>query len=508
MATPSTVTERAERSSVPGPRLSAALIFALALAVRFWVLATSKGGIRGIPGYDAGVYFSASDALIHGRMPYGEFVLVHPPGIMLALTPFALLAQVTSDHSAFIVANLAFEVLGALSAVLVLATARKLGCGAGAALLGGAMYAVWFGAIDAEFQIRLECLGSVVMLVGLFLLAGTADRPRPSGIDWRLIGAGAAFGAAASVKIWWIVPVLLVVGWHVGHAALRGRAGPLAIGAAAGLLLVNGPFFVAHPATMWRMVVLDQLGRHESTLPLKRLGLITTVRYAFPRLHGPANWALLGIISALVVLIGVLAWRGQRPGGLGRLTVLIAACQALVLAVAPSYYGFYAGFLAAGLALEVALAASTVRARPARLAVGALLPIAAVLTVFTLGRPNGSVAKFPGAALAARTPAVRCIVADSNQALIQLNVLSRSLANGCPNWVDVSGRTYGVDAAHPYVKRPRNLKWQRDLLRYLKSGDAFIVIRPETGLSQASWVEIKKHRVIARSGKWVVRSSR
>ena len=83
-------------------------------------------------------------------------------------------------------------------------------------------------------------------------------------------------------------------------------------------------------------------------------------------------------------------------------------------------------------------------------------------------------------------------------ALIELNALSRGLADGCPNWVDVTGRTYDVDAASN-PSRPANAKWQRDIDRYLQSGDAFLVIRGLTGLSPATSHLLNQHVVLAKS---------
>ena len=83
------------------------------------------GGLGGIDDYDEGVYFAGAQALIAGRFPYRDFVLLHPPGILLVLTPFAALARVLSDHVAFEIARLAFMALGSLNAVLTAAVARR-----------------------------------------------------------------------------------------------------------------------------------------------------------------------------------------------------------------------------------------------------------------------------------------------------------------------------------------------------------------------------------------------
>src|SRR4051795_10053363 len=57
------------------------------------------GGLGGYDDYDDRVYFAGSQALIAGRLPYQDFVLLHPPGILLVLSPLAALARVVSDPS-------------------------------------------------------------------------------------------------------------------------------------------------------------------------------------------------------------------------------------------------------------------------------------------------------------------------------------------------------------------------------------------------------------------------
>src|SRR4051794_25123499 len=89
-----------------------AAVFVTALAARLAVVLVSPGRPCGTFGYDSSVYFTASTALIHGRLPYRDFVFLHPPGVVLALTPFAWLGRLTTDHTGFVAAVLAFALLG------------------------------------------------------------------------------------------------------------------------------------------------------------------------------------------------------------------------------------------------------------------------------------------------------------------------------------------------------------------------------------------------------------
>lgn len=76
---------------VPGAarvRISdAVLVTAVGAVLRWAFVVFSRGGPWGNFGYDPGVYYTSADALTFGRLPYDDFVLVHPPALTLALTP-------------------------------------------------------------------------------------------------------------------------------------------------------------------------------------------------------------------------------------------------------------------------------------------------------------------------------------------------------------------------------------------------------------------------------------
>jgi len=76
--------------------LMAIAIAAIAFVFRL-VPVMRGGGLFGLGNYDDGVYYAASTGIAHGLLPYRDFLLLHPPGVPLLLTPFALVAQLTSD---------------------------------------------------------------------------------------------------------------------------------------------------------------------------------------------------------------------------------------------------------------------------------------------------------------------------------------------------------------------------------------------------------------------------
>jgi alpha-1,2-mannosyltransferase len=217
--------------------ISVVVIAAGAFAVRFLLLADG-GGLHGLQGYDDGVYFTAADAFVHGRWPYRDFVLLHPPGIVVALSPFAALGSLTSDATGLAVARLAFMAIGALNAVLVYALVRR--CGQVAGVAAGLFYALWFPAAYPERVTLLEPLGTLTLLVALVLL----QRGSVRGLDvWA---AGAALGACLAVKIWDIVPVLVVIGWAMLHTGRRTWL-RLWVSTAAVAALLYEPFLVTAP---------------------------------------------------------------------------------------------------------------------------------------------------------------------------------------------------------------------------------------------------------------------
>lgn len=474
------------------------LVLLLALGTRLGVVFGGPGGIRGDFGYDSGVYYAAGDALIHGRMPYADFLLVHPPAIALATAPFAAIGRLTTDHTGYALATVVFAAVGALNALLVHRVGRQMGCGRGAALAGGLFYAVWYGALNAEVSIRLEPLSSAAFLSALTLIAGRARLSAR-----RAAVAGAALGIACCLKIWWVMPLAVVLGWLLVNPGRRREAAWLGGGAVVAALAIAGPFLVYAPRSMLRMVIGDQLRRAQAVSLRWRVGDLIGVRPAFPDLPGRAQVAAFALAGLVLIALVILAWRtaAARP------VVVIASAALAVLVASPSYYPSYADFLAPSLAVTIAAAATSrpaTRRQPLRVwsiraVVGATLAGAGAFTAVTLlGRPSWLVAPFPGGELAARVAHVRCLTSDSATTLIQLNALSRAFADGCPMMVDFTGASLDL---HPpgITDLPllHNPVWQRAVRRYLLAGDATILVRAAHRLDPATVLEIHRHRVLA-----------
>lgn len=466
------------------------------------------GGLYGVIGYDGSVYYTVAAGLAHGLVPYRDVLLLHPPGIVLALLPFAGLGRLIGDPAAFAVARLAWLLLGAVNAVLVVRVVRPLG--RWAAVAGGLTYAVFVPAIDSEHSTSLEALGSTCLLVAVAALLSTRYSAGPR--NRTLLVAGLALGLSSGTKIWGAAFAVVVVIW-----AIRGLGGRRALvvlaGAATGATLVCLPFFLAAPAAMWRMVVADQFGRRRvdtlfSTRVVDTAGLSQLKSHVGGRL-------LLGLVALVGTGLAVLALASV----LGRLALLLVFTAAALLIATPSWSVHYTGLVAAPSALLVGAAVGELdrrlRGRPGR--PGRSL-VAVLLSVAILAYAAGSLpgltfgSRFPGASLRrALTDVSGCVTTDDPTVLIETGTLQRNLRRGCPLVADLGGYSYDLQpGAARHVGRAANGQWQRFALQYLGSGEATVIarFRVNTGYSKTTKAVITGWPVLATVGVYQVRRPR
>ncbi|HEV7205899.1 MAG TPA: hypothetical protein VGN18_14915 [Jatrophihabitans sp.] len=486
------------------------------------------GGFDGNYGYDASVYYAGSSALLHGRLPYRDFVMLHPPGILLADTPFAALGRLTSDHIGFSAAVLAATVVGGINAVLVVRVATRLGLDRMGALAGGLVYALWFGSIAAEYLPRLEPLGNLLILLGgLALLAAHQSSPEgPADFRHRwllpLLG-GAALGGAISVKLWWAVPILIVFGWLLVAGRRLRTVLVAALGGVVAVALIDGPFLIAARSTMTRMIVSDQLGRTANNTHNLRVLSYLAIGSAGPT--APQGIALIAVAVAAVVLLTLVVrgWR-HRPA---RVAIILLAAQLIQIGLQPSWFTFYADLLTIALSLTVAAGVAAAperapdpyalpdpRAAQRRLLARRAVPVVVAVTAVALlpgGLSPQLINAFPRRQLTAALAGTHCVQSDSPMGLIQTNTLTRDLHLGCELWVDVTGKLYDVDRP---VGNPRKTssyaRWQTDIVRYLRSGDAVLFVRQPGAIriSRSSQAAIKRDGLIVRIDGYAIYRTR
>lgn len=444
-----------------------------------------------------------------GLVPYRDFVLIQPPGIMLVLAPFALLGRLTHDTLGFEAARVFTMVVGSLNGVLVVWISRRAGLAAAAA--GGLVYAIWTPAALSETTIRLEPWVTFGILLALAILTRSPGRPSARALLW----AGAALGLAASVKIWAVAPAVLVMFWVWRRWGGRALA-RTALGTLAAASLIDLPFVLAAPTAMIRMVVLDQLGR--SRTPGGAAARIAST--LLPGTSPPPGWTpgVLVTVLALIGLTGLILTCGRTLRG--RFALSLLGLELVVLVMSPSFYSYYPAFAAPGVALAAANAIAWLtdrRAahdwRRARLGkeFGREIVSVALVVVALLGGLGATVVDshavmstpIPATSLERSAATSRCVTSDSPDALILSNVFTRDLRRGCQVSVDLTGLTYDRDAlpARPdgAVPRRSNRPWQRDLAGYLFSGQTIFIMRPSAdGFDAASKRQLANDRVLCR----------
>jgi alpha-1,2-mannosyltransferase len=172
-------------------------IAVVAFVVR-WESVQHSGGLHALLGYDEGVYFGASTSFVSGLMPYRDFVLVHPPGSVVLLSPFALLGKLTTDSTGWVTARIFVMLLGAFNAAVVFVIARRISLVA--AVVAGGLYAVRAPVVHVERTTMLEAFVLMAIVVALWALR------TPQESTWRLALAGAFLGLGAATKLWGLVP--------------------------------------------------------------------------------------------------------------------------------------------------------------------------------------------------------------------------------------------------------------------------------------------------------------
>jgi alpha-1,2-mannosyltransferase len=452
----------------------------LAFVVRL-LSALHSGGLDAVFGYDEGVYFGASTSFVSGLMPYRDFLLVHPPGSLVFLAPFAQLGKVTSEPTGWMVARLAIMVIGAANAVLLYTIARRASVVAG--LVAGGLYAVWGPVVHVERTTMLEAFVLFALVVALWAI------PDANAPTMRLVVAGIALGLGASTKLWGLVPLVVIVGWLLVSRAWRASL-VVAASAGAACAVIVVPFLVRAPEAMFDDVIRAQLGRgkggtHEHDRLAAMFGL-DLARFASAQWYG----LTVGLIAlAIVVLAMGIAW-ARVPRS--RLWVVLLLVQMAVLIAVPVYFEGYSSFIGPALALVCATATGVVWLSVAGSSrtVTTLTRAALVVVIASIvGFSAYHAARTPVdvkphiVAIAKATDGATCVGSDSAGVLIAANALSRNIERGCPTVVDFDGTVYSFkDGANPRHlgstdRRLNSVPYQEFMRAYFAANDVLLIHR-------------------------------
>jgi alpha-1,2-mannosyltransferase len=466
---------------------------ALAFAIRFGSVAF-KGGLDSRISLDEGTYFAGAIAFVNGRIPYRDFSLLHPPGLLYVLTPFAQLGTMTTEMSGLVVARLAFMLLGGVNTILVGLVGARINRMTG--LAAAALYAVWVLPLNVERSALLIAPQVTPMLVALLALTG---RPAAELTSRRVAVAGVAIGITGVFQIWAAIPAIVILGWLLLQTRSRGRDG-LRVAATfvvsgvttAALLLV--PMLLVAGPRMVQMIIFAQATRVHGlqTNIVARLRFLEGLEATPLGIAVHAVPVILLAVTAIALVLFV-AWRVPAI----RLWAAIAAGQIGVILVLPIFLEHYRGWPAPLMALCLgAVVARGVGRLPRPRRVIGSVAYAVVLLLFatiTLGRPGGSPLGI-GADTRPELLAARCVIADEGFVAIRTHTLVRSLRNGCrivPNprsFAQLFNATKGGRA----VPKKAQADYQQYTLDYFKSADVLLLNQlGQDGLSDATLAALR-----------------
>jgi hypothetical protein len=322
----------------------------LALALRLYYV-TRPGFLFGVTEYDDGSYFGSAVRLVHGQLPYRDFVFVQPPGITLLMAPVALIAKVTGTAWGLALGRILTVLVGTAGVVLTGLLVRHRGVLA--VLLSCGICAVHPDSIAAAHTVLVEpwlvmfCLiGALAMFDGDRLATGR-----------RVFWGGVAFGFAGVIEAWAIVPVLILIALS---ARAPRRAATLAAGVAAGFLIPTVPFAVLAPRNFYQSVIVAQVGHRENASRVYGLYRLRLMAGVSDILH-PANALVIGVVLLIVGLViggtALACWKlRELPSALEWFVVTTGGLMAVIFLWPPQFHYHFVGFLAPFLAMSIALA--------------------------------------------------------------------------------------------------------------------------------------------------------
>lgn len=324
-----------------------AVMTLVALGLRAYQLST-PGYLFGITEYDDGSYFGSAIHLVHGILPYRDFVFVQPPGITLLMTPVALLAKSTMWGLA--IGRILTMIAGAAGVLLLGLLVRHRGLPT--TILACGLLAVYPDSVTTARTVLLEPWLVLFCLLGA-LAVFNGDRVTSN--RRRLILGGLALGFAGAIEAWAILPAVVILALCLPGVK---RAATCLAGMAVGFLVPVVPFAALDPSGFFRDLVVAQVGPRAGAV---RVG----IWYRFKEMFGLSNvqTSHLGVLLAVVIVLGfalatlAAAWLVTRqPPPPIEWFAVVTTFLIVVIFLWPSQFFFhFVDFLVPFLAMSVAL---------------------------------------------------------------------------------------------------------------------------------------------------------
>jgi alpha-1,2-mannosyltransferase len=435
----------------------------VALGLRVYYQYTRPGFLLGVTEYDDGPYFGSAVRLVHGSLPYKDFILVQPPGITLLMSPAGLLTYWTGTAWGLAIGRILTVLAGTAGVALAGLLVRHRG--PLAVLLTCGIMAVYSDGVAAAHTVLVE-----PWLV-LFCLAGAVavfDGDRITASTRRLAWGGVLLGFAGAVEAWAIVPVLVLAALCLPQIK---RAGILIGGVAAGFVIPVLPFAIAGPSQFYRSLITAQVGYRAHAV---RVGVLLRLRnmIGFPYALGWSKSLLLLVVLALVVFVvvtqaaAIVVTRQPQPP-LDWFATISAVLIVGMFLWPPQFHYHFAEFLSPFMALTLALPVSRLlggaqpdggvavtwprtsgpkAARQAGLAITAVAALALAVVAAFQFRFESAIPRVIGpipATIDRLVPPGACVLTDQVSVTLAANRFV-STDPGCPKMVDSLGSTLAL----------------------------------------------------------------
>lgn len=430
------IRERSGKQAAPHDHTRTVIAVGALIAAAVTLYQLSRPGALFGATADISVYLGGSIRLVHGALPYRDFVYVEPPGFVLLAAPFAFLSELIGSRDALAILRLCTPGVAVMSVILMGRLMRHRGVAA--TLVAGSVMALFPAQLYALHSVLLEPLLELCWIWGATLVFdgdGLAGRR-------RLAAGGAVFGFAVSIKLSAIIPLLVVLALCLPQ--LRRRALPFGAGAMAGCAIPTIPFLVLAPAALYRDVVTTQLGRIPASgrvpIPI-RLGDMTGVS-AFASGDTAAiavALALAGLVAAAFIL------SRRRPASFEWFALGSIAALAVAQLAPAQYYPHYAAVIAPFLAILLAVSLERIAGGRAR-APSVVIAAAgvAVLLVVQVANLRGMSTPDVVKAVDSVIPAGGCAVSDAPRDLVTTDRFVAT-APGCTDMTDPAGTMLALD---------------------------------------------------------------
>jgi hypothetical protein len=475
--------------------------------------------------YDDGVYMASALRLTHGVLPYRDFVIVHPPGILILMAPVALVGRLLGSNVAFALGRELTIVIASLNVMLAAAVVRNRGWKV--SLLAASALALFPMVPAADSTVFLEPYLVFFCLLGFLLLFSKGSVSSRS----RCLLAGLCFGFAGTVKIW--AAVILLTAFAVCLRRAREAVVPLLLGTLAGFALPCLPFFATAPHAFIRDVLGDQFSRAVSggaaVTWLGRLSNLTGLN-GITVFRAP-GLAVLAVATSAVGALSVVFFRCRRSLAPVDTAIFIAGIAAAVTLCLPhEMYAHYVYFSAPFLSMALAISVGEIvdRITPSRtmsLRSGATVVIGGCVVAATFLVPQQAgyarshliSAKDP-TFLNLFVPPNACILTDDVSLLVSAD-LFQSSRPGCPPITDAFGTWLsdgpkeepaysGTAKFGSSVQGPFSSHFTNEWATWLSKADYVVSLAQYSGYipwndQLASWFNSNFHAIHSQPHLWI-----